>query len=114
MLTAFTTRPSDVPSTGRSAPQDEGLLGILRELGRLGTKDTMEALARYTGGTQYSFLKQNGLEMVLERLGEDIHSQYLVSFQPAPAAQPEYRELEVKLIKHPDLPARTRPRYWMR
>jgi VWFA-related protein len=113
MLTAFTAKPGD-DANGPYSPQSDGLIGIFRELGRLGSKDAMDALARYTGGSAYSFVKQNGLETVLEKVGEDIHSQYLISFQPEPSPEPVFRAIEVKLPNRPELSIQTRPGYWIR
>lgn len=113
MLTAFTAR-GDAGTQGRGAPDDQGLIGIFREMGRLGAKDTMEAMAKFSGGQQYSFVKQSGLESVFARLGEEIHSQYLVSFQPLPAEQPEFRKIEVRLPGHPEWQVRAQTGYWMR
>ena len=59
-----------------------------------------EVLARYTGGMRVSFAKLKGLENVVQRIGEDLHSQYLLSFQPLSEATAEgkaYRDLRVRV-----------------
>ena len=42
-----------------------------------------DAFAKATGGRHLGFLRQRSLEADISRLGEEIHSQYLLSFVPA-------------------------------
>jgi VWFA-related protein len=113
--TAWTTRGADqqaaiyAPSTAGAG--STGLLGILVEMGRLGAKNGAQALAQFTGGEQLSFLTLKGLERVVARVGEDLHSQYLLSFQPGEENTPEYHRLEVR-VAHPHAVVRARPGYW--
>ncbi|MGH9666498.1 MAG: VWA domain-containing protein [Bryobacteraceae bacterium] len=105
--TPFTTKASDLPPP----PTDSNWLTIFTELGRLGKTNTAEALAEATGGTRLSFTTLHGLEQVIEHLGEEIHSQYLLSFTPV-SPEPGFHTIEVKIRDRPELIVRTRPGYW--
>lgn len=104
--TPFTAKASELPP-----PTDSNLLTIFTELARLGKANAAELLAEGTGGTRLSFTKLRGLEHVIERLGEEIHSQYLVSFAPV-SPGPGFHAIEVKVRGRPELIVRTRPGYW--
>lgn len=132
--TAFTTKPSDPapvrkpvepgpPRDGVETPstradvqlppveQRVDLLGAFEELGRLGKTNTTQALTASTGGAMFPFTRQKGLENAIEKLGAELHTQYLLSFVPqAPA--PGYHRLEVRVARRGDLRIRARPGYW--
>ncbi len=76
--------------------------------------DTLDVFTRYTGGKQYSFVTQKSLDKAVTALGEEIHSQYLLSYSPSPDARLEggYHQIRVE-VNRPRLEVRTRPGYWM-
>ena len=65
----------------------------------------------YTGGKHYSFVTQGALEHALERIGDDLHSQYLLSYTPNTLSEAGFHEIRVT-VNRPDLKVRTRPGYW--
>jgi VWFA-related protein len=105
---AWTAKPEDNPPM----PGGEDYLGAIREVGRLGTTNAAAALAKATGGRHLSFATLEGLEAAVSRAGDEIHSQYLLSFTPAEAGSPRYHKLEVLLPGKPNLTIRARPGYW--
>jgi len=93
-------------------PKDQrvDVLGIFTELGRLGKTNTVESLTMGTGGAAFPFAKLKGLEEALEKLGQDLHTQYQLSFIPDdPSAG--YHTLEVR-VRASELHVRARPGYW--
>ena len=64
-------------------PGDADYIGAIGELARMGKINDANAFAKATGGRHLSFLKLGSLEAVVSRTGEEIHSQYLLSFAPA-------------------------------
>jgi hypothetical protein len=54
----------------------------------------------------------NSLEAALSRMGEEIHSQYLLSFVPAESKNTGFHHIEVKVPKFPDAVVRAKPGYW--
>jgi VWFA-related protein len=101
--------------SGATPPPQAGpnLLAIFTELHHIAKTNAAEALARATGGDHISFLKQKALEQAVSRVGEELHSQYLLSFQPQEGDAPDYHIIEVKVRNRPELVVRSRPGYWM-
>lgn len=87
-------------------------IAALVELSRMGKENSSEAMARATGGMKLSFLRLSGLEEMVGKIGDDLHMQYLLSFQPAPVQSAGYREIRVALRARPELTLRARPGYW--
>jgi VWFA-related protein len=93
-------------------PGDADYLGAIGELARLGKTNHADALAKATGGRHLSFLKVGSLEAVVSRTGEEIHSQYLLSFVPKESKNMGLHRIEVQVTKYPDAVVRARPGYW--
>jgi len=114
--TSFTSRGAETFS-GSGRPVYDGssgmdLLAVFTEIGRMSAQNGGDALAKYTGGEKVSFTKLAGLERVIAKVGEDLHSQYLLSFQAGDSGDNRtYHELTVK-VKRGDVLVRTRPGYW--
>ncbi|HCC55712.1 MAG TPA: hypothetical protein DEQ47_00325 [Solibacterales bacterium] len=71
-----------------------------------------EAFAKATGGTQFSFVKQRGLEDAIQAISQEIHSQYMVSYAPNNRDEGGWHEIRVQ-VDEPGLTVRTRPGYWL-
>lgn len=124
--TAFTAKSSDFeppplpkgtpPPNPENVPipppeQRVDILGGIAEAVRLGKANTTNALTRATGGAAFPFARQAGLENAIQKLGAELHTQYVLSFTPqAPA--PGYHRLEVRLRRRNDFRLRGRPAYW--
>jgi VWFA-related protein len=93
-------------------PGDADYLGALGELARMGKTNDATAFAKATGGRHLSFLKLGSLEAVVSRTGEEIHSQYLLSFAPQESKNAGLHHIEVRVPKFPDAVVRARPGYW--
>jgi VWFA-related protein len=91
--------------------QQVDVLGGIGELARLGKTNTTEALTKNTGGATFPFTRQKALEEAIEKLGAELHTQYVVSFAPE-ASVPGYHALEVRLVRPGEFRIRARPGYW--
>ncbi len=91
---------------------DTNLAAVFGEMRALAKTNIAEAFAKYTGGRRVSFLKQKGLEEVIESLGEEIRNQYLLSFTPPHADAEEFHKIRVTVRNRLDLVVRTRAGYW--
>jgi VWFA-related protein len=112
--TSFTSRGDErfEGSGNRVYNTDPGnLLAVFTEIGRLATKNGGDALAKYTGGEKVSFASLSGLERVIEKVGGDLHSQYLLSFQPDSPKVRDYHEITVH-VRRAGVVVRARPGYW--
>jgi VWFA-related protein len=71
-----------------------------------------EVFTHETGGAQFSFLKERGLEDAIQRISDDIHSQYILSYNPDNKSEGGYHEIAVR-VDRKDLKTRTRPGYYL-
>jgi VWFA-related protein len=72
----------------------------------------MEVYTRYSGGREYSYKTQRGLEQAIADIGQELHNQYLLTYAVPPDAEGGFHEIEVRVLK-PDLKVRTRNGYWL-
>jgi hypothetical protein len=75
-------------------------------------KDPSKQFTLQTGGQHFYFLNQKGLENAVARIGEEIHSQYLVSYRPSNFGDSGYHTIEVTIDRSPQYITKTRPGYW--
>lgn len=107
-LTPFTTKASELPP-----PEHQGdIIEIISEMGRMGKTNGAAALAESSGGQKLSFVTLHSLERLIGRVGEELHSQYLLSYTP-PSRESGFHTISVKLRDRSDLLVRSRPGYWV-
>jgi hypothetical protein len=66
----------------------------------------------YTGGREYSFFKQRGLEDAISDIGSELHNQYLLTYSPNNQDEAGFHEIRV-FVDKPGLKIRTRDGYWI-
>jgi VWFA-related protein len=112
--TSYTSRGDErFDGSGRRVyDTDPGnLLAIFTEIARLATENAGDALARYTGGEKVSFTRLAGLEKVIAKVGDDLHTQYLLSFQASASEDKIYHAITVNVTRAHAV-VRARPGYW--
>jgi len=120
--TSLLTKPADFPVAyspptavdpldGPEPPSTIDFLAMIAEIGRLGKTNAVRALTRATGGSDYSFTREHGLENVIERVGVEVHSHYVLSF-PQPGNAAGVHRIDVLLPRHSNLIIRARRTYW--
>jgi len=116
--------PSNVPATpttvmqkgvlpGTSADVVPLLVEIFKDVKAIFVDNPAEKMTKATGGQEFSFYKQKGLEDAIARLGSEIHSQYVVTYNPSNKEEGGWHDIKVTLPGRPDLKIRARPGYWM-
>lgn len=77
-------------------------------------RNPIQLYTRGTGGQQFSFIKQRGLEDAIAKIGTEIHSQYLISYAPRKETLLEggFHELKIS-VEYPRARVVTRPGYWL-
>lgn len=127
-------RPSAQPATAYSTPggqqpatpttiQHKGGAGdrvefvplgkeIYKDIKGIFVDNTATLLTQQTGGTEYSFMRQRGLEDAIEAISREIHSQYMITYNPTNKTEGGFHEIEVRLDR-PEYTARTRPGYFL-
>lgn len=99
----------------RGVPRDDGpggLLYALGELARLHQPDLAALFTNVTGGRTVNFLKKNALEQAVQLIGEEVHRQYILSFESRGAEPGAFHTIRVAVKDRPDLHAKTREGYW--
>lgn len=71
-----------------------------------------EVYTRYSGGREYSFASQKTLERAISDIGEELHSQYMLTYSPNNQDEGGFHEITV-LVNRPSLKVRTRDGYWI-
>jgi VWFA-related protein len=114
--------PSSVPATPTSVAQMYGTGGggraefiplmveIFKDVKAIFKDNPVEAFTKATGGTEYTFYKQRGLEEAIQRIGAELHSQYFVSYTPNNKDEGGFHTLEVTVGSYK---TQTRPGYWL-
>jgi VWFA-related protein len=72
-----------------------------------------ELYTKYTGGREYSFATQRGLDQAITDIGEELHSQYLLSYSPNNIEEAGFHTIEVRVKGRPGLKVRSRTGYWI-
>jgi VWFA-related protein len=74
----------------------------------------LEVFTQFTGGREFSFLTLKSLEDVVTKLGEEVHSQYTLTYTPTTevTGMGGWHDIRVTVGK-PNLKVRTRPGYWV-
>jgi VWFA-related protein len=102
-------RPESIPSNTQSSGS---LLSIFVELKRRTQPDVPKAFATLSGGTAGEFLRKQGIEEALQRIGEDLHHHYNVTFPMAKTQPGSFHKIRVEVRGRPDLSTRTRNGYY--
>ncbi len=107
---ALCPAPDDTP-----VPPDLGPGGYLYGIGeliRLRQPDLSHLFTKSTGGHELPFLKKSALEHAIQLVGEEVHRQYILSFEPKAAEPGTFHALRVDVQHRPELHAKTRDGYW--
>jgi VWFA-related protein len=106
--------PDDTP-----VPFDVGpgsYLYAIQELIRLHKPDLSSLFTKTTGGRELSFLKKSALEQAIQLVSEEVHRQYILSFEPRGASPGEpgtFHAIRVAVKDRPELHVKTREGYWV-
>ena len=72
----------------------------------------LEVYSRFTGGREFPFFSQKGLEQAIDDIGQDLHNQYILTYEPTTKNEAGYHTIRVEVDK-PGLKVFTREGYWM-
>jgi VWFA-related protein len=125
MLPAMRPLPSGVPPTPTSVQQMYGtnagraeflplMIEIFRDVKAIFKSNPVELLTKGTGGTETVFGNQRDLESALTRIGEELHSQYTISYNPNNLDKFGFHEIKVYVMGRPEVDeVKTRLGYWL-
>jgi VWFA-related protein len=116
------TTPSEAMGTINGAPPGPGnpkipipeqrvdILGGLGELAHMTQHNVIDPLVKSTGGMVFSFTRLKGLEDAIRKFGEELNSQYVLSFVPD-RHEVGYHSLAVRVARPGTFQVRARPGY---
>lgn len=117
--------PPNVPATPNTVMQTWGshgqqaanfiplLIEIYRDVKAIFKSNPVEVFTKGTGGREYGFTTQRGLEDAITDIGREVHSQYLISYAPNNKEEGGFHEIRVQVTGRRDVKVRTRPGYWL-
>lgn len=89
-----------------------GFIYAIGELAGLHKPDLAALFTRTTGGRTMSFLKKSGLEETIRLVGEEVHRQYILSFEPKGGVPGQFHAIRAVVKGRPELTVKTREGYW--
>ena len=118
------TLPANVPATPTTVAQTFGQSGgraefmplfkeILKDVKDIFVDNPVEIMTKGTGGQEFSFVSQRGLESAISKIGEQLHSQYMITYTPNNGNEAGFHEIEVTIAGLRGAKVRTRPGYWV-
>jgi VWFA-related protein len=88
------------------------IIEIMRDVKAIFVDNPAEKMTKATGGQEFGFFKQRGLEEAIAKVGSEVHSQYIITYNPTTKDEGGWHDIRVSLNR-PDLKVRARPGYWM-
>ncbi len=121
---AMTPMPSGVAATPNTVMQATGSEGgsaqfvplmveVFKDAKAIFVQNPSEVFTRGTGGAQFGFVRQRGLEDAVERIGAELHNQYLITYNPSNKDEGGFHQITVQVTGRKDVKVRTRPGYWL-
>jgi VWFA-related protein len=124
-------RPDPIPASAHNTPaggaatpnsimQNSGwgantvpmFVEIFRDVKAIFIDNPAELLTKYTGGTEYSFATQHNLEDAVSKIGEELHSQYLINYSPNNKLEGGWHHIRVTVLER-SATVKTRTGYWL-
>jgi VWFA-related protein len=89
------------------------MIEIYRDVKSVFKANPVEVFTKGTGGTEFGFHNQRSLESALRKISEQLHSQYLISYNPNNKSEGGFHEIKVAIPSHGDYKVQTRPGYYL-
>lgn len=117
--------PSNVPATPTTVAQTYGtnagraefvpmFVEIFKDVKAIFKDNPVELFTKGTGGSEFGFHSQRTLEEAMQRVGEELHSEYTISYTPNNKEEGGYHQITVEVTGHPEVKrTQTRPGYWL-
>ena len=123
-LPAMHPMPGRVPATPTTVlqtGQEEGshaeflpvLIEIYKDAKAIFKRNPVEVFTQGTGGSQFSYYRGHGLEEAIQRIGEQLHSEYTVSYSPNNKDEGGFHEISLYVASPYAKRVQARPGYWV-
>jgi VWFA-related protein len=88
------------------------IIAGIQELARLPKANIANLFTRTTGASTLSSFSKIQLEKAIHAIGDEVHRQYILSFQPGPSMAGAFHRIRVEVKGRPELHVKTREGYW--
>ena len=99
-------------ASGNAAEFMPLLIEIYRDAKAIFKRNPVEIFTGGTGGSQFSYYRRGGLEEAIQRIGEQLHSEYLLSYSPNNKMEAGFHEIKVWVNSPVARRIQVRPGYW--
>jgi VWFA-related protein len=90
------------------------MLEILKDAKAIFVDNPVELFTKGTGGSEFGFHSQRTLEEAMLKVGEELHSEYTISYSPNNRTEGGFHHILVDVTGHPEVKrTQTRPGYWI-
>jgi VWFA-related protein len=100
---------------GNSATFIPLLMEIYRDAKAIFKTTPVQVYTKGTGGEEYPFYGGHGLEQAIQKIGEELHSEYTLSYSPNNKEEGGFHRIQVSVSGHPYIGKngiKVRPGYW--
>jgi VWFA-related protein len=134
LLTSLTAkqqaaRPNPIPPGGQVLPggnvmtptldlqmnQNGNFVPVIKEIftqiKAIFVSNPLEIYSRYTGGREFPFFSQKGLEEAVADIGKQLHTVYMLTYTPNNQEEAGFHTIKVQ-VDRPDLKVTSRDGYW--
>jgi VWFA-related protein len=117
--------PSNVPATPTTVMQTYGTNGgsaqfvplmveVFRDVKGIFRDNPVEVFTKGTGGSEFGFHSSRTLEQAMQKAGDELHSEYTLSYSPSNKEEGGFHEIAVAVTGHPEVKRlQYRPGYWV-
>ena len=90
------------------------MIEVFRDVKAIFKDNPVEVFTKGTGGSEFGFHSQRTLEEAMARVGEQLHSEYTISYRPDNRDEGGFHQITVDVMGHPEVRrVQTRPGYWL-
>ncbi|MBI4904957.1 MAG: VWA domain-containing protein [Acidobacteria bacterium] len=113
--TGATMTPTELQQYNGTGNVLPAFVEIFRQAKAIFISNPAEVLTKYTGGREFGFVSQKGLEDAIAAIGDELHSQYLISYTPNNQLEGGWHSIRIVARREGGnlKDVRTRPGYWM-
>ena len=88
------------------------VMALVKTLHETGRENINELYAHGTGGLYFAPLSRDSLENAINRIGQDLHNQYMISYRPSNREEEGFHRITVR-VSRSDVRLRYRPGYYV-
>jgi len=90
------------------------MVEVFKDVKAVFKSNPVEVFTKGTGGSEFGFHSYRTLEEAIQRMGEELHSGYLISYRPNNKEEGGFHEIVVDVPERRDVKrVQTRPGYWL-